>query len=98
MLFISQVYLSSGRNLSWLTVLIFIVYMVIQMIIMLNFLISILGDTFDKAKDAEEAELLSGCAEFIDACEASLSQAQCDEIKYTVLLSFERFIRFAARK
>ena len=48
---------------------------------MLNFLISLMGDTFDRVKDDEKAELLSGCAEFIDACEASLSPAQYNQIK-----------------
>lgn len=55
--------------------------MVSEMIVLLNLLIAIMGDTFDRVKDSEEIQLLIGRAKFIDACEAALSEAQKEEIK-----------------
>ena len=71
--------------MSWLTVSTFITYMLTQTIIMLNFLISIMGDTFDRVKDDEESQLSIGRADFIDACEASLSKEQRKNIKLAFL-------------
>ena len=59
----------------------FVVYLLTQMIVLLNFLISVMGDTFDRVQYDEEGELLIGRAEFIDACEASLSHAERKKIK-----------------
>lgn len=62
--------------MSPLITLLFVVYIAIQLIVMLNMLIAIMGDTFDRVKDTEEEQLLMGRARFIDACEASLTQTQ----------------------
>jgi len=52
------------------------------MIVMVNMLIAIMGDTFDRVKSTEEEQLLMGRARFIDACEAQLSGKQIEEIEY----------------
>ena len=54
----------------------FPLYLLAQMVVLLNFLISIMGDTFDRVKSKEEARLLIGRAEFIDWCEAGLSRSK----------------------
>ena len=51
------------------------------MILLLNLLIAIMGDTFDRVKSCEEAQLLMGRAKFIDACEAALSKEQIIEME-----------------
>eukprot|EP00210_Caulerpa_lentillifera_P006581 g6286.t1 len=71
----------SGETLTPLITLIFILYVVIQLIVMLNMLISIMSDTFDKVKSREEEQLLMGRARFIDACEASLTKNEIDKIE-----------------
>ena len=63
-----------------------------EMVIMLNLAISIMGDTFDRVSDGKGTALLFGQAELIDACEATLSQAQLDQIKYTASLTNLVFI------
>ena len=59
----------------------FIFYLLAQTILLLNLLISIMGDTFDKVKCTEESELLLARARFIDACEAELSPPELKEIR-----------------
>ena len=56
-------------------------YLLVQMIVLLNLLISIMGDTFDRVKDDEEAQLLVGRARFVDSCEASLTESERDRIE-----------------
>lgn len=56
--------------------LVFICYLTALMILLLNLLIAIMGDTFDRVKRTEDAQLLKGRAKFIDACEAALSEAE----------------------
>lgn len=48
---------------------------------MLNMIIAIMGDTFDKVKSEEEVQIIFGRAAFIDACEASLSTRQIRDIE-----------------
>ena len=55
---------------------IFVVYLIVEMIVLLNLLIAIMGDTFDRAKSKEEAQLLMVRAKFIDEAEAALSEAE----------------------
>ena len=62
----------------------FVSYQIVTLIVLLNLLISLMGDTFDRVKGTEEAQLLMGRAQFIDACEASLSEAQCENIEYAL--------------
>jgi len=64
-----------------LTTLIFILYMALQMVVMLNMLIAIMGDTFDKVKIEEDVQIIIARARFIDAFEASLSTRQIKEIE-----------------
>lgn len=56
-------------------------YLVTEMIVLLNLLIAIMGDTFDRVKSTEEAQMLLGRAKFIDACEAELGTAEKIEMK-----------------
>eukprot|EP00210_Caulerpa_lentillifera_P007789 g7433.t1 len=74
------VYYDSG-TLSYIITIAFVLYLAAQMIVMLNMLIAIMGDTFDRVKDTEEEQLLLGRARFIDACEAQLKQAAIDKIE-----------------
>ena len=46
--------------------------MITEMIVFLNLLIALMGDTFDRIKNSEEAQVLFGRAQIMDACEASL--------------------------
>jgi len=76
----SYIYSRCG-NLAPLITLIFIAYLATQMIVMVNMLIAVMGDTFDRVKDTEQEQLLMGRARFIDACEASLSSKQIVELE-----------------
>ena len=49
---------------------------------LLNLLIAVMGDTFDRVKADEEAAYLQKQAQHIDALEAELSQAEAKQIKY----------------
>eukprot|EP00210_Caulerpa_lentillifera_P007825 g7467.t1 len=73
--FDTEVYSESGK-LSPIIVLFFVLYLSIQAIVMFNMLIAIMSDTFDKVKSTEEEQLLMGRAQFIDACEAALTENQ----------------------
>eukprot|EP00210_Caulerpa_lentillifera_P008455 g8067.t1 len=75
-----QVYYADD-TLSWLTTLIFVAYMAIQMVVLLNMLIAIMGDTFDRVKNEEEEQILMGRARFMDACEAALTDKESKEIE-----------------
>lgn len=55
--------------------------MALQMVVMLNMLIAIMGDTFDKVKIEEDVQIIIARARFIDAFEASLSTRQIKEIE-----------------
>lgn len=48
---------------------------------MLNMLIAIMGDTFDRVKNSEEEQLLLGKARLIDACEAALTEDEVQKIE-----------------
>eukprot|EP00210_Caulerpa_lentillifera_P009034 g8622.t1 len=78
-----EIYSGCG-GLSPLIVLIFLIYLGVQMIVMLNMLIAVMGDTFDRVKDTEEEQLLMGRARFIDACEAMLASKQIEELERNV--------------
>jgi len=51
---------------------------------MINMLIAVMGDTFDRVKRSQEEQLLIGRARFIDACEAQLSEKEIEEIEYVL--------------
>jgi len=55
-------------------------YLSIQMVVLFNMLIAIMGDTFDRVKSIEE-QLLFGRARYIDACEAALSWEEIKELE-----------------
>lgn len=59
-----------------MTTLIFVVYMGVEMIVVLNMCIAVMGDAYDRVKKEEDIQMLIGRAHFIDACEASLSTRQ----------------------
>jgi len=48
---------------------------------MVNMLIAIMGDTFDRVKSTEEEHLLMGRARFVDACEAQLNEKEIEKIE-----------------
>eukprot|EP00210_Caulerpa_lentillifera_P007742 g7388.t1 len=78
--FESKIYYESG-SFSLIITSAFITYLATQMIVMLNMLIAIMGDTFDRVKSTEEEQLLLGRARFIDACEAQLSKNEIKKIE-----------------
>ena len=49
----------------------FSLYLIVAVILLLNLLIAIMGDTFDKVKNPEESQVLMARARFIDAAEAT---------------------------
>lgn len=55
--------------------------MITIMIILLNLLIAIMGDTFDRVKGTEDTQFLLGRADVIDDVEAMLSQQEKDRIE-----------------
>eukprot|EP00210_Caulerpa_lentillifera_P007751 g7397.t1 len=78
-----KIYHDSG-SLSILITIMFVFYLAMQMIVMVNMLIAIMGDTFDRVKSTEEEQLLMGRARFIDACEAQLSKKEINEIESSI--------------
>jgi len=59
----------------------FVIYFAAQVILLLNLLIAIMGDTYDRVKCTEESQLLIARATFVDACEAEMSQSEVDKLK-----------------
>lgn len=55
--------------------------MALEMIVMLNMLIAIMGDTFDRVKSEEDIQIIIGRARYMDAYEASLSTRQIREVE-----------------
>ena len=53
-----------------------------MMIMLLNLLIGIMGDSFDRVRSEEEAEFLKGKAIVIDDFEAGLSDDEIEELEY----------------
>ena len=70
-----------NRYFTPLFTLFFSFYMIVAVLLLLNLLIAIMGDTFDKTKSSEESQMLMARASFIDACEASLSRNTRSEIE-----------------
>ena len=56
-------------------------FLIVAVILLLNLLIAIMGDTFDKVKNPEESQVLMARASFIDASEASLSRKAQERIE-----------------
>jgi len=67
--------------LSWLTTFLFILYVSLEMVVMLNMLIAIMGDTFDRVKSEEYTQIIISRARFIDAFESSLSIGQIADVE-----------------
>eukprot|EP00210_Caulerpa_lentillifera_P007783 g7427.t1 len=78
-----KIYHDSG-SLSILITIMFVFYLATQMIVMVNMLIAIMGDTFDRVKSTQEEQLLMGRARFIDACEAQLSEKDIEVIESSI--------------
>eukprot|EP00210_Caulerpa_lentillifera_P007770 g7414.t2 len=78
-----KTYHDSG-SLSILITIMFVFYLVAQMIVMVNMLIAIMGDTFDRVKSTQEEQLLMGRARFIDACEAQLREKDIEDIESSI--------------
>ena len=70
-----------GGWLSWLITLTLVAFLAAETVVLLNLLIAIMSDTFDKVKDSEEAQMLLGRARFIDACEASMNWLDTRSVK-----------------
>ena len=71
----------SAAEVPWLVTGLFILYLISIVILMLNLLISTMGDTFDRVKSTETMQLLIGRAKFIDACETTLSRSRQEYIQ-----------------
>lgn len=65
----------------------FYLYMLIEAIVFLNLLIAIMGDTYDRVKLTEEAELMKCRAMVIDDGEAAMTDKEIEEMK-SILLRF----------
>ena len=76
----------SADEMPWLISALFIIYLITIVILLLNLLISIMSDTFDRVKSTERAQLLMGRARFMDACEAALTQSEREKIECVSLL------------
>ena len=74
-----QVY-RADDDLGWLIVGAFILYLITLVILLLNLLISTMGDTFDRVKRNEDDLLLMNRAKFINSCEAALSESERQKI------------------
>ena len=59
---------------STLITIVFLCYMFVETVVLLNMLIAIMGDTFDRVRSREELQLLKGRAKYIDAGEAALNK------------------------
>lgn len=78
-----QVY-RNAEALSWLTTTFFVLYMLAMMITLLNLLIGVMGDSFDKVRSQEEAEFLKGRASVIDDFEAGMSEREIKKLEYAI--------------
>ncbi|CAD7700864.1 unnamed protein product [Ostreobium quekettii] len=59
----------------------FVLYMVSMMIILLNLLIAIMSDTFDRVKDVEDIAFLHARASVIDDAESMLSEGKKNQLR-----------------
>ena len=64
-----------------MTTFVFVAYLLTQTVLLLNLLIAIMGDTFDRVRDSGEAHLWMGRAHFIDAGEHELSKSEIEKYK-----------------
>lgn len=71
----------TSLHLWWLGLTFFILYMLAILIVLLNLLIAIMGDTFDRVKGTEDTQFLLGRADVIDDVEAMLSYGEKQEIE-----------------
>jgi len=55
--------------------------------VLLNLLIAIMGDTFDRVKFSANAHLTMARASFVDECEAGLTPRQAENLKSAPLSS-----------
>ena len=62
--------------------LVFMAYLLVQSLLLLNLVLAIMGDTYDKVKLTENAVLLYKQAQHIDALEAELTREQVKEVEY----------------
>lgn len=66
---------------SKITVILFVLYMVIVMIILLNMMIAIMGDSFNRIKSSEETRFIKARAEAIDDIDSQLSTRQKESLQ-----------------
>ena len=69
-----EVFYESNR--AYIALPLFILYMIIMMIVLLNLLIAIMGDSFDRVKSNEELFFMKARASVIDDVESMLSKAK----------------------
>ncbi|CAD7696018.1 unnamed protein product [Ostreobium quekettii] len=62
-------------KLPFVSLALFVVYMMAMMIVLLNLLIAIMGDTYDRVKNVEEVAFLRSRASVIDDIESMLSES-----------------------
>eukprot|EP00210_Caulerpa_lentillifera_P005581 g5338.t1 len=76
----AKMFTDIGGSLSVFATLIIVAYISAAVIVLLNLLIAIMGDTFDRVKCTENSQLLLARARFIDACEAELTNREIEKI------------------
>ncbi|GMH43795.1 hypothetical protein BSKO_11729 [Bryopsis sp. KO-2023] len=58
----------------------FVVYLLAMMVVLLNLLIAVMGDSFERVKNAEELQFLKGRAQIIDDIESMMSNHKKKEL------------------
>ena len=63
-----------------MTTPLFVIYTLALMIMLLNLLIGVMSDSFDKVRNQEKAEFLKGRASVIDDFEAGLTDGEIESL------------------
>eukprot|EP00210_Caulerpa_lentillifera_P007802 g7446.t1 len=78
-----EMYYNSG-SLSPFITMIFVLYLSLQVIVLLNTIIAAMGDTYDKVKATEKELLLMERAKFVDACEKLMSKRDIESLEKSI--------------
>eukprot|EP00210_Caulerpa_lentillifera_P002526 g2423.t1 len=71
-------------KLGWFALPMFYLYLIIMMVLMLNLLIAIMGDTYDKVKMKEAGEITKCRASVIDDLEATMNSTNIQNINKSI--------------
>eukprot|EP00210_Caulerpa_lentillifera_P003362 g3206.t1 len=69
------------NDMSIIMIVVFVLYLILQTIVMFNMLVAAMGDAFDGVRAAEEESFVMARAQIIDQYEASLSNKQIGSIE-----------------